>query len=138
MGETVGKLSVFFDEPFWVGVFERIEDGKLSVAKVTFGAEPKDYEVYDFVLKHYYNLQFSPAVEVAVAEKHINPKRMQREIKKQMSNTGIGTKSQQALKLQHEQYKTERKRKNREQKQAEEQRLFELRQQKKKEKHRGR
>lgn len=138
MGETVGKLSVFFDEPFWVGVFERIEDGKLSVAKVTFGAEPKDYEVYDFVLKHYYNLQFSPAVEVAVAEKHINPKRMQREIKKQMSNTGIGTKSQQALKLQHEQYKTERKRENREQKQAEEQRLFELRQQKKKEKHRGR
>ncbi len=138
MGETVGKLSVFYDEPFWVGVFERIEDGKLSVAKVTFGAEPKDYEVYDFVLKHYYNLQFSPAVEVAVAEKHINPKRMQREIKKQMSNTGIGTKSQQALKLQHEQYKTERKKKNREQKQAEEQRLFELRQQKKKEKHRGR
>ena len=138
MGETVGKLSVFYDESFWVGVFERIEDGKLSVAKVTFGAEPKDYEVYDFVLKHYYNLQFSPAVEVAVAEKHINPKRMQREIKKQMSNTGIGTKSQQALKLQHEQYKTERKKKNREQKQAEEQRLFELRQQKKKEKHRGR
>lgn len=138
MGETVGKLSVFYDEPFWVGVFERIEDGKLSVAKVTFGAEPKDYEVYDFVLKHYYNLQFSPAVEVAVAEKHINPKRMQREIKKQMSNKGIGTKSQQALKLQHEQYKTERKKKNREQKQAEEQRLFELRQQKKKEKHRGR
>ena len=138
MGETVGKLSVFYDEPFWVGVFERIEDGKLSVAKVTFGAEPKDYEVYDFVLKHYYNLQFSPAVEVAVAEKHINPKRMQREIKKQMSNTGIGTKSQQALKLQHEQYKTERKKKNREQKQAEEQRLFELRQQKKKEKHRCR
>lgn len=138
MGETVGKLSAFYDEPFWVGVFERIEDGKLSVAKVTFGAEPKDYEVYDFVLKHYYNLQFSPAVEVAVAEKHINPKRMQREIKKQMSNTGIGTKSQQALKLQHEQYKTECKKKNREQKQAEEQRLFELRQQKKKEKHRGR
>ena len=138
MGETVGKLTVFFDEPFWVGVFERIEDGKLSVAKVTFGAEPKYYEVYDFVLKHYYNLQFSPAVEVAVAEKHINPKRMQREVKKQMSNTGIVTKSQQALNLQHEQYKTEHKKKNREQKQAEEQRLFELRQQKKKEKHRGR
>lgn len=138
MGETVGKLWVFFDEPFWVGVFERIEDGKISVAKVTFGAEPKDYEVYDFLIKNYYNLQFSPAVEVAVVKKRINPKRMQREIKKQMSDIGIGTKSQQALKLQHEQYKTERKKKNREQKQAEKQRLFELRQQKKKEKHRGR
>ncbi len=138
MGETIGKLSVFFEEPFWVGVFERIEDGKLSVAKVTFGAEPKDYEVYDFVLKTRCDLQFSPAVEIAVTEKHINPKRMQREIKKQMADTGIGTKSQQALKLQHEQFKRERKKKSCEQKQAEKQRLFELKQQKKKEKHRGR
>ena len=137
MGKIVGKLSVFFEDPFWVGVFERIEDGKLSVAKVTFGAEPKDNEVYLFVLKHYYDLQFSPAVKAAVKEKHINPKRMQREIKKQIADTGIGTKSQQALKLQQEQFKTERKKKTREQKQADEERLFELKQQKKREKHKG-
>ena len=54
-----------------------------------------------------------------------------------MSDTGIGTKSQQALKLQQEQFKTERKKKTREQKQAEEERLFELKQQKKREKHKG-
>ncbi len=30
--------------------------GKLSVCKITFGAEPKDYEIYDFVLKNYYRL----------------------------------------------------------------------------------
>ena len=35
------KLTVYFEEPFWVGIFERIEDGNVSVAKVTFGAEPK-------------------------------------------------------------------------------------------------
>ena len=137
MDETIGKLSVFFDDPFWVGIFEIIENDQLSAAKVTFGAEPKDFEVYEFVLKHYYDLQFSPTVKTAVKEKRINPKRMQREVKKQMSDTGIGTKSQQALKLQHEQFKTERKIKSREQKQAEEQRLFELKQQKKKEKHKG-
>ena len=137
MDETIGKLSVFFDDPFWVGIFEIIENDRLSVAKVTFGAEPKDFEVYEFVLKHYYDLQFSPTVKTAVKEKRINPKRMQREVKRQMSDTGIGTKSQQALKLQHEQFKTERKIKSREQKQAEEQRLFELKQQKKKEKHKG-
>ena len=34
------KLTVYFEDPFWVGVFERVEDGKLSVCKVTFGAEP--------------------------------------------------------------------------------------------------
>ena len=137
MDETVGKLSVFFEDPFWVGVFEITQNGELSVAKVTFGAEPKDYEVFEIVLKHYYHLQFSPAVKVTVKEKHTNPKRMQREAKKQMADTGIGTKSQQALKLQHEQFKTERKIKSREQRLAEEQRLFELKQQKKKEKHKG-
>lgn len=51
MSTSIGKLTVFFEEPFWVGVFERIENGKLSVSKVTFGAEPKDYEIYEFVLK---------------------------------------------------------------------------------------
>lgn len=131
MDETIGKLSVFFDDPFWVCIFEIIENDQLSAAKVTFGEEPKDFEVYEFFLKHYYDLQFSPAVKTAVKEKRINPKRMQREVKRQMSDTGIGTKSQQALKLQHEQFKTERKIKSREQKLAEEQCLFELKQQKK-------
>ena len=48
MDKVNGKLTVYFEEPFWVGIFERIEDGKLSVAKVTFGAEPKDYEVQEY------------------------------------------------------------------------------------------
>lgn len=137
MGKVSGKLTVYFDEPFWVGVFERIEDGKLSAAKVTFGTEPKDYEVYEFVLKHYYSLQFSPAVVTVVKEVKRNPKRMQRDVKKQLQDTGIGTKSQQALKLQQEQNKQSRKVKSREQKLSEAERLFELKQQKKKDKHRG-
>ena len=138
MDKVSGKLMVYFDEPFWVGVFERIEDGKLSVAKVTFGAAPKDYEVYEFILKYYYSLQFSPAVATVVKSNIRNPKRMQRDVAKQLRNTGIGTKSQQALKLQREQNKQERKVESREHKLAETKRMFELKQQKKKEKHRGR
>ena len=138
MDKVSGKLTVFFDAPFWVGVFERVSDGKLSVCKITFGAEPKDYEVYDFVLKNYYRLRFSPAVATDVKEAGRNPKRIQREVRKQVQNTSIGTKSQQALKLQHEQLKTERKAMSREQREAEKQRQFELKQQKRKEKHRGR
>lgn len=133
-----GAVTVFFEEPFWVGVFERISDGKLSVCKVTFGAEPKDYELDDFILKNYFSLRFSPAVAAVVKETKRNPKRMQREVHKQVEKTGIGTKSQQALKLQQEQMKTERKLISKEQKEAEEQRKFELKQQKRKEKHRGR
>ncbi|MFI7846041.1 YjdF family protein [Dorea amylophila] len=137
MDKASGKLTVYFEEPFWVGVFERIEDGKLSVAKVTFGAEPKDYEVQEYIQKHYFSLKFSPAVDTVVKDIKRNPKRMQREAKKQMQETGIGTKSQQALKLQQEQNKQERKVRSREKKEADELRMFELKQQKKREKHRG-
>ena len=42
MDKVIGRLTVFFEDPFWVGVFERIENGRLSAAKVTFGAEPKE------------------------------------------------------------------------------------------------
>ena len=138
MDKVSGKLTVFFEEPFWMGIFECISVGKLSVYKVTFGAEPKDYEVYDFVLKNYYELRFSPAVATDVKETGRNPKRIRREVRKQVQNTGIGTKSQQALKLQQEQSKTEHKTMSREQREAEKQRQFELKQQKRKKKHRGR
>ncbi len=138
MDKVSGKLTVFFEDPFWMGVFERVSDGKLSVCKVTFGAEPKDYEIYDFVLKNYYRLRFSPAVATDVKEVGCNPKRMQREVRKQMQNVGIGTKSQQVLKLQQEQLKTERRTVSQKQRKAEKQRQFELKQQKRKEKHRDR
>ena len=137
MDRGSGKLTVFCEDPFWVGVFERIVDGRLSVAKVTFGAEPKDYEVFDFILRHYYSLKFSPAVAADVKEVKCNPKRMQRDAKKQMQENGISTKSQQALKMQQEQNKQERKIRSRKQKEADEQRMFELKQQKKREKHKG-
>ena len=128
MDKVSGKLTVFFEGPFWVGVFECISDGKLSACKITFGAEPKDYEVYDFILKNYYRLRFSPAVATDVKETGRSPKRVQREARKQVQNTEIGTKSQQALELQQEKLKTERKTVSREQREAEKQQQFELKQ----------
>lgn len=137
MDKKTCRLTVFFEEPFWVGIFELEQKGKLSAAKITFGAEPKDYEIYEFILEHYCSLRYSPAVNAVVKEAKRNPKQMQREIKRQTQSTGVGTKSQQALKLQHEQIKTERKQKSREEREAEAERMFKLRQQKKKEKHSG-
>ncbi len=131
------SLTVFFEDPFWAGVFERISDGKLSVCKVTFGAEPKDYEVWEFVLQHYYELVFSPAVQTDSRQVADNPKRRARAVRKQTERSGIGTKAQQALQLQYEQNKTERKEKSREERLAEAERLFLLKQQKKKEKLKG-
>ena len=133
------SLTILFENPFWVGLFERIDGNKYKVCKITFGAEPKDYEVYDFLLKNWHKLKFSPPVKAEkIEERKINPKRIQREINSQLENRGIGTKAQQALKLQHEQGKQERKVKSREQKEAEKEWQFVLRQEKKKAKHRGR
>ena len=104
-------VKVFFEEPFWIGVVERTsEEG----------------------------LRFSPAVEAVVRVERLNPKRMQREAHRKVQEAGIGTKSQQALKLQHERLKTERKASGRERQEADQLRKFMLKQQKKKEKHRGR
>ena len=132
-----GRLTVYFEDPFWVGVFERIKNGKLSAAKVTFGAEPKDYEVQEFITKYYYHLKFSPAIKTDVKDVKKNPKRAQRDAKKQTLENGIGTKSQQALKLQQEKNKLVRKERSKMEREAESDRLFELKQQKKKEKHKG-
>ncbi len=103
------SLTILFENPFWIGLYERFDDDKYEVCKITFGAEPKDYEVYDFLLKNWHMLKFSPPVKTEKSiERKINPKRMQREINSRLENKGIGTKAQQALKLQHEQNKIER------------------------------
>ena len=131
------NLTVFFEDPFWVGVFERIDDGKLSVCKVTFGAEPKDYDVWEFILQNYDRMAFSAAVATETKQTADNPKRRLRNVRKQTECRGIGTKSQQALQLQREELKTEHRQISREQRDAEAQRRFEMKQMKKKEKRRG-
>lgn len=138
MSTVVFKLTILFESPFWIGIYEREDNGRYEVCKITFGAEPKDYEVYEFILKNWSLLRYSPSIETAtIVKKHINRKRMQRLINKQIENTVIGTKAQQALKLQQEQRKLERKARSREQLEEEKQRQFELSQKKRKEKHRG-
>lgn len=133
------SLTVLFEEPFWIGLYERFEHGQYEVCKVTFGAEPKDYEVQEFLLKNWHKLRFSPAVHTEItAERKINPKRRQREVSSQLQNRGIGTKAQQALKLQQEQNKMEKKLQSREQREAEREQRYAMRQEKKKAKHRGR
>ncbi len=132
------KLTVLFEDPFWIALLEQECDGRYEVCKVTFGAEPRDNEVYDFFIKNYNKLSYSCPVKTETTEqRRINPKRMQRKIKRAVTQNGVGTKAQEALKLQYEQNKTERKVRTREMKEVEAERRFALRQKKKKEKHNG-
>ena len=137
MKKISGKLTVFFENPFWVGIFENFENDNLSVCKVTFGSEPKEYEIYDFILKKFYNLRFSNEMKSNFSKKIKNPKRRQREIKKELQSKKSLKKSEEILKLQYKENKKERKIKTKEEKEAEKQRKFLLKQKKKKQKHKG-
>lgn len=103
MSMTYARLTVFFDAPFWVGLYEREENGKYTACKLVFGAEPKDYEVLDHLLGSWRSLRFSPPVSSSLPkERRICPKRQQREIRRELERPVIGTKAQRALALEHE------------------------------------
>ncbi|MGN2370782.1 MULTISPECIES: YjdF family protein [unclassified Clostridium] len=133
------KLTVLFNEPFWIGVFEIEEDEYYKVSKVTFGSEPKESEIFDFVLKNYYSLKFilQEVEDEKYLKKRENPKRVQRAIKKEVKSKGIGTKAQIAIKEQYETNKIQRKKKSKEENESEQIRKFQIKQNKKKEKHKG-
>ena len=79
MGTRMVRLTVLFEPPFWIGLCEREEDGQYAVCRIVFGAEPREQEVYAFVLANWHRLRFSPALAAeTTAERHRNPKRVQR------------------------------------------------------------
>ena len=131
------KLTVLFESPFWVGIFEKEQDGKYSVARIVFGAEPRDFEVFEFVINKMDQLKFSNPQEDEIVKRKINPKGLQREVKKEISKKNIVSKAQDALRLEIEKNKKERRSFNSKLKEAIKQERFELKQQKKKEKKRG-
>lgn len=131
-------FTVFFEEPFWVGVYERQSGGVYEACKITFGAEPKEPELYAYLLKNWHRLRFTPALQAeAAAARRKNPKRVRREAAQMLQGAGVGTKAQQAFKLQQEQGKLARRARSRQQREAEQTRKFALRQEKHKAKHRG-
>lgn len=135
-----GQLTIYFDCPFWVGVFEVFENSSIRTCKVVFGCEPKDGEVYNLILNDYYKLQFSSPLQVDAnfkRPKSNNPKRLQRQIKDSIKQQGIGAKSQQALQKQREQNKIKHNIYNKQQKNFEKQMKYEMKKAKKKEKHKG-
>ena len=132
------SLTVYFDPPFWVGLFQREDEDGCRVCKVTFGGEPRDQEVLDWLLCHWRDLKVSPPVAVGrVADRLPSPKRMRREARRATQTAGTGTKAQQALQLQREQRKMSRDIVSKARREEERERKLALRQEKRRQKHRG-
>ena len=138
MQKSRASFTVFFEDPFWVGVYEREEPGGLTACRVVFGAEPKDGEIYEWMLQNWAQLHFGPPLADARRPRAENPKRARRMARRSLAVQGVGTKAQQALALARGAGKQARTAARREQEQADRERRFALRVQRRKEKHRGR
>ena len=130
-------ILVYFDDPFYAILVERRENGRLSVARQVVGPEPSEIEVLEWVQRKFPRLRFSPAVEDAPrSPMAVNPKRRQRQAARETGG-GVGTRSQQALQLDRELRAAQRKEDRREREEEEAECRFQLRQEKKKARHRG-
>lgn len=130
-------LTLFHDGQFWVGVVERVEDGKLGVARIVFGTEPSDTEILGFVVDQWERLPCYGNEEPDKPNIAKNPKRRMREAAKALSKPAMSTKAQQALSEQRESMKKQSVQSRSRRRQEEKQRQFEYREAKRKQKHRG-
>lgn len=135
------KATIFFDQRYWVGTFERTDKEGFAVARHIFGGEPSDPEVYEFVLAHYQELKFGEPKDFVLEIKRMNPKRVQREIRREMERMKETAKpstfAQDYMREELEKKKLQKKKQSSAEKLARKDEQFALRQEKKKEKHRG-
>jgi len=134
------RCTLFFEDPFWVAIFERIDESGCAAARFVFGAEPSEAEMYQFALNGYQRLTFTAALPGSTAPVLItNFKRRQREARQQTSGQGgPGTWAQLALQAELERSKNEHRQTSQAGREAREERKFTLKLEKKKQKHRGR
>lgn len=134
-------LSLFFDGQFFTGLFELTDECEYRVAKKIFMTKPSDAEIMAFVLEDYYTLCFTNPQKNSqhTLPKAIkNPKRRQREAAKAIKKVQSSTKAQAVLQAQREQKRILIKKQNSKNKRDYADAQFELRRQKRKQKHRGR
>lgn len=135
----VAVFTVFFEDPFWVGLLESEDSGRLALARHVFGPEPSNAELLEFMLHRFALL---PRATLALESgreggaaagrlKPSNPKRAGREAMRDMARRP-STKSQAALSASREASKVERRREGRAERLEREERRFELRAEKKK------
>jgi hypothetical protein len=136
------QLTVYYDGQFWVGIFEEPIDDELVVARHVFGSEPSCQEILTLVLDalphlvdRHRALQSAPGVKAETIR--VNPKRLAREAARAVSQRGVSTRSQEAIKHQVEEGKSEARITSREEREAERARRREIARNKALKRHRG-
>jgi hypothetical protein len=135
------KLTICFEAPFYVAIVEQVRDGKLYAARHVFGPEPSDAQVYAFVLADLaalcQEMRRGVPVDAPAPQKRVNPKRLQREIRREMEQAGRTRKAHDAMRQSYEAQNTERQQNKRARRRAERDRKYALKQKKARKKRRG-
>ena len=132
------NCTIYFEDPFWVAVFERSDVCGYSVARFVFGSEPSETELQEFALKRFQTLLFSLPGPMPKLETHeVGFKRRQRDARQQTQQAGISTRAQRALQAERERMKRDRQEESREERETRERQKFLQKLAQKKEKHRG-
>ncbi len=135
------QLTILFNDPYWIGLVELERESCLYAATYLFGAEPGDAEVYQFVLRNLVGLLSHMTIGLPVQDRgqpHVNPKRKQREARRQVMQRGMSTRAQEAVKQQFEQNKQDRVQVTRAQRDIQRDHKRDVAREKAKAKHRGR
>jgi hypothetical protein len=131
-------LTVHFEDPFWVGLFEREDAEGYAAARVVFGAEPSDREVHVLVLSRCTRLVFTAPDGLQTRRPaRLSHKRAQREAARAMERVGTSTRAQEAMRVALEARKTISAQRRRAEAIADAERRRQLRIAKRKKRHRG-
>lgn len=135
------KLTIIFDAPFYKGIFENQIDNKYFVAAINLGtSEPKIRDIYQLILQRWQTISFyASSKESSQVIKNISVKKMQKQARQNKHKIlkFHGTKAQQVLQIQHNDLKLQRKQIHKQQQLLTKQQQFELKQLKRREKHKG-
>ncbi|SHF61387.1 Protein of unknown function [Bacteroides luti] len=138
------SVTITFCPPLWIALFEIYDSGQYSVAREIIGSsEPTGSDTKLFFERLDYNrLRYTKNLEESAntENKKISYKKLQKKVKRETENINFKyafTKAQVELKKQQEEKKANSKRQLKEIRIALEEKKFEIKQIKRKDKHRG-
>ena len=91
-------FTIFFEDPFWVGILEENYNGINYMGRHIFGAEPSNSELLQYYIYEFDNIKKLKIGVTDIETKIMNFKKSINKSKKAQSKIGVGTKSQNLFK----------------------------------------
>jgi hypothetical protein len=130
-------FTIFFEEPFWVGILEENYNGINYMGKHIFGAEPSNSELLQFYIYEFEKINRLKISETNMEIKKVSFKKSLNKSKKIQNKIGVGTKSQNLFQKTFEETMEINKKEKRVEKIMDEEEKYKKKQEKKLEKRKG-